>query len=219
MMRKEREKRKRNSVDISFDGKLQKTLVCHVPVASCNKISFVLRHLLTFVIHSLRFYLLQTAICFDKFENSTIVCIQLSVKTLVAGDHVFLFFFCCQKSYHSIIDMSINSPSIEILVQPASNKLRFRYESERPSSAMEGVGSTKENKKYPAIRVIGYTGNATITVSLVTHTEPYGYVIRNTSFCKYFSEKNRSFSDRILNTKSFQKKMAKERCAWWMVNC
>lgn len=74
--------------------------------------------------------------------------------------------------------MTTSSPSIEILEQPAVDKLRFRYESERLSSALEGISSTKVNKKYPTIRVIGqYTGTASIGISLVTHTEPYRYVI------------------------------------------
>lgn len=74
--------------------------------------------------------------------------------------------------------MSFPSPSIEILVQPASNKLRFRYESERPSSALEGVGSTKSKKRFPTIRVVDYVGTATIMVSLVTTTVPHRYVNR-----------------------------------------
>lgn len=69
------------------------------------------------------------------------------------------------------------SPSIEILEQPALDKLRFRYKSEKLSSVMEGITSTKENKTYPTIRIMGCTGMATIGISLVTHTEPYRYVL------------------------------------------
>lgn len=69
------------------------------------------------------------------------------------------------------------SPSIEILEQPALEKLRFRYQSEKPSSVMEGINSTRTNKTYPTIRITDYAGMASIVISLVTHTEPYRYVI------------------------------------------
>jgi hypothetical protein len=47
-----------------------------------------------------------------------------------------------------------NAPYIEILEQPASKALRFRYECEgRSAGSIPGVHSTPENKTYPRIRV------------------------------------------------------------------
>lgn len=70
--------------------------------------------------------------------------------------------------------MAAAAPSIKILEQPASSKLRFRYECEhRSSGAINGIHSTNTNKTYPTIQVVGHTGKAMIVVSLVTEEEPY----------------------------------------------
>lgn len=46
------------------------------------------------------------------------------------------------------------SPYVEILEQPASKALRFRYECEgRSAGSIPGVNSTPENKTFPSIRV------------------------------------------------------------------
>lgn len=46
------------------------------------------------------------------------------------------------------------TPYIEIMEQPASKALRFRYECEgRSAGSIPGVHSTPENKTYPKIRV------------------------------------------------------------------
>lgn len=45
-------------------------------------------------------------------------------------------------------------PHVEILEQPASKALRFRYECEgRSAGSIPGVNSTPENKTFPSIRV------------------------------------------------------------------
>ena len=45
-------------------------------------------------------------------------------------------------------------PYVEIIEQPASKALRFRYECEgRSAGSIPGVNSTPENKSYPTIRV------------------------------------------------------------------
>lgn len=45
-------------------------------------------------------------------------------------------------------------PYVEILEQPASKALRFRYECEgRSAGSIPGVNSTPENKTFPSIRV------------------------------------------------------------------
>lgn len=63
---------------------------------------------------------------------------------------------------------------VRIIEQPANKGLRFRYECEgRSAGAIPGVSSTNENKTYPAIEVVGYTGRAVVVVSCVTIDEPY----------------------------------------------
>lgn len=48
-------------------------------------------------------------------------------------------------------------PYVEILEQPASKALRFRYECEgRSAGSIPGVNSTPENKTFPSIRVSVY---------------------------------------------------------------
>lgn len=45
-------------------------------------------------------------------------------------------------------------PYVEIVEQPASKALRFRYECEgRSAGSIPGVSSTPENKTFPTIRV------------------------------------------------------------------
>lgn len=106
------------------------------------------------------------------------------------------------------------SPSIEILEQPAVEKLRFRYKSEKPCSVLEGITSSKEKKTYPTIRIIDYTGMASIDISLVTHTDPYRYVIlcRGCVMSMYsffdVNETLNKFTDHIL-TKFYTKERAK----------
>lgn len=49
---------------------------------------------------------------------------------------------------------STNFPYIEIIEQPASKALRFRYECEgRSAGSIPGVNSTNEYKTFPTIQV------------------------------------------------------------------
>ncbi|XP_011647339.1 embryonic polarity protein dorsal isoform X1 [Pogonomyrmex barbatus] len=65
-------------------------------------------------------------------------------------------------------------PHVEILEQPASKALRFRYECEgRSAGSIPGVNSTPENKTFPSIRIVGYKGRAMVVVSCVTKDSPY----------------------------------------------
>ncbi|KAL0119677.1 hypothetical protein PUN28_007844 [Cardiocondyla obscurior] len=65
-------------------------------------------------------------------------------------------------------------PRVEILEQPASKALRFRYECEgRSAGSIPGVNSTPENKTFPSIRILGYKGRAMVVVSCVTKDMPY----------------------------------------------
>lgn len=68
---------------------------------------------------------------------------------------------------------SHSSPYVEIVEQPLS-KIRFRYQSEgRASSAIPGANSKDDNKTFTKIRIVGYTGKASVVVSCVTDTKPY----------------------------------------------
>ncbi|XP_008556434.1 embryonic polarity protein dorsal isoform X3 [Microplitis demolitor] len=63
---------------------------------------------------------------------------------------------------------------VEIVEQPASKALRFRYECEgRSAGSIPGVNSSPENKTFPSIRIVGYKGRAVVVVSCVTKDPPY----------------------------------------------
>lgn len=65
-------------------------------------------------------------------------------------------------------------PYVLITEQPASRALRFRYQCEgRYPGTLVGVNSTAENKTYPTIKVMNYTGKAAVVVSCVTKDQPY----------------------------------------------
>ncbi|XP_031785072.1 embryonic polarity protein dorsal isoform X2 [Nasonia vitripennis] len=69
---------------------------------------------------------------------------------------------------------SRTGPYVEIVEQPASKALRFRYECEgRSAGSIPGVSSTPENKTFPTIRIVGYKGRAIVVVSCVTKDLPY----------------------------------------------
>merc|ERR1712012_340895 len=61
-------------------------------------------------------------------------------------------------------------PYVRILEQPASHKLRFRYQCEgRGAGALQGERSTTEKKSFPKIQIVNYKGPAVVVVSCVTH--------------------------------------------------
>ncbi|XP_043519475.1 proto-oncogene c-Rel-like isoform X2 [Frieseomelitta varia] len=65
-------------------------------------------------------------------------------------------------------------PYVEIIEQPASKALRFRYECEgRSAGSIPGINSTPENKTFPSIRIVGYKGRAVVVVSCVTKDRPH----------------------------------------------
>ncbi|KAG7213837.1 hypothetical protein KM043_003050 [Ampulex compressa] len=65
-------------------------------------------------------------------------------------------------------------PYVEIVEQPASKALRFRYECEgRSAGSIPGVNSTPENKTFPSVRIVGYKGRAVVVVSCVTKDLPH----------------------------------------------
>ncbi|GFO11973.1 transcription factor rel/NF-kappab [Plakobranchus ocellatus] len=65
------------------------------------------------------------------------------------------------------------APWVEILEQPKSRGLRFRYECEgRSAGSVPGENSTNDHRTYPTIKVHNYTGPAIIVVSCVTKENP-----------------------------------------------
>ncbi|KAL2722144.1 embryonic polarity protein dorsal-like isoform X1 [Vespula maculifrons] len=76
-----------------------------------------------------------------------------------------------------MVDMGgarLAQPYVEIIEQPASKALRFRYECEgRSAGSIPGANSSPENKTFPTIRIVGYKGRAVVVVSCVTKDLPY----------------------------------------------
>lgn len=67
-----------------------------------------------------------------------------------------------------------DNPTVEIVEQPATKTVRFRYSCEgRTAGSLPGSSSSINNKTYPAIRVLGYTGSAVVIASCVTKDKPY----------------------------------------------
>ena len=70
----------------------------------------------------------------------------------------------------AVQDSKEQKPFVKILEQPASHKLRFRYQCEgRGAGALQGQTSTAERKTFPKIQIVGYKGRAVVVVSCVTH--------------------------------------------------
>merc|ERR1711923_128743 len=78
------------------------------------------------------------------------------------------------QSFQPVAATAEHKPSVRILEQPASHKLRFRYQCEgRGAGALQGQFSTSDKKTFPKIQILGYKGPAVVVVSCVTHdTDP-----------------------------------------------
>jgi len=63
---------------------------------------------------------------------------------------------------------------LEIVEQPACNRIRFRYECEGRSQSLQGKSTSHETRTYPSIRINGYKGRyARLIVSCVEEKSPY----------------------------------------------
>lgn len=63
---------------------------------------------------------------------------------------------------------------VDIVEEPAERNARFRYSCEgRTAGSIVGFNSTPENRTYPAIRLLNYTGAAVVVVSCVSKDEPF----------------------------------------------
>merc|ERR1719410_2158548 len=74
------------------------------------------------------------------------------------------------QNFQPLAATAEQKPSVRILEQPASHKLRFRYQCEgRGAGALQGQFSTADKKTFPKIQIVGYKGPAVVVVSCVTH--------------------------------------------------
>ncbi|XP_061084155.1 proto-oncogene c-Rel-like [Conger conger] len=65
-------------------------------------------------------------------------------------------------------------PSVQIFEEPKQRGMRFRYKCEgRSAGSIPGERSTDNNRTYPSIQILNYTGKGKVRVSLVTKNEPY----------------------------------------------
>lgn len=65
-------------------------------------------------------------------------------------------------------------PHVEIIEQPKSRGMRFRYKCEgRSAGSIPGEKSNDTTKTHPAIRVHNYSGPVRVRISLVTKNQPY----------------------------------------------
>merc|ERR1711860_295840 len=88
-----------------------------------------------------------------------------------------------------VTTMNGTAVRIEIIEQPAANRLRFRFASEgRGAGALQGTKSSASNRTHPSFRIIGATCPAIVIVSCIEHqpianglyrTHPHKLVGRN----------------------------------------
>ncbi|XP_055601307.1 embryonic polarity protein dorsal-like [Uranotaenia lowii] len=63
---------------------------------------------------------------------------------------------------------------VEITEQPQQNATRYRYKCEgKCAGSIPGVNNTEHRKSFPTIKVHGFTGKATVTVSCVMASYPH----------------------------------------------
>ncbi|OCT77375.1 hypothetical protein XELAEV_18028473mg [Xenopus laevis] len=68
----------------------------------------------------------------------------------------------------------LNDPYIEIFEQPRQRGMRYRYKCEgRSAGSILGERSTENNRTYPSIKIMNYTGKGIVRITLVTKNEPH----------------------------------------------
>ncbi|NP_001096177.1 proto-oncogene c-Rel [Xenopus tropicalis] len=81
-----------------------------------------------------------------------------------------------QHSQHGRLHTTfgLNEPYIEIFEQPRQRGMRYRYKCEgRCAGSILGETSTENNRTYPSIKIMNYTGKGILRITLVTKNEPY----------------------------------------------
>ncbi|XP_023281442.1 proto-oncogene c-Rel [Seriola lalandi dorsalis] len=65
-------------------------------------------------------------------------------------------------------------PAIQIFEQPKQRGMRFRYKCEgRSAGSIPGEKSSDNNRTYPSLQILNYSGKGKVCVYLVTKNEPY----------------------------------------------
>ncbi|KAG7511894.1 proto-oncoprotein c-Rel [Solea senegalensis] len=65
-------------------------------------------------------------------------------------------------------------PSVQIFEQPRQRGMRFRYKCEgRSAGSIPGEKSSDNNRTYPSLQILNYSGKGKVRVYLVTKNEPY----------------------------------------------
>ncbi|XP_041645593.1 proto-oncogene c-Rel [Cheilinus undulatus] len=65
-------------------------------------------------------------------------------------------------------------PSVQIFEQPKQRGMRFRYKCEgRSAGSIPGEKSSDNNRTYPSLQILNYSGKGKVKVYLVTKNEPY----------------------------------------------
>ncbi|KAG7229932.1 hypothetical protein INR49_009652 [Caranx melampygus] len=68
----------------------------------------------------------------------------------------------------------MGEPSIQIFEQPKQRGMRFRYKCEgRSAGSIPGEKSSDNNRTYPSLQIMNYSGKGKVCVYLVTKNEPY----------------------------------------------
>ncbi|XP_044734149.1 embryonic polarity protein dorsal-like isoform X2 [Chrysoperla carnea] len=112
---------------------------------------------------------------FNNLSNGTGGCdIHLSDVIEVIENNDPSFNKLTEGAGNNLDKNKMSKAYVEIVEQPASKAMRFRYECEgRSAGSIPGQNSTSENKTFPTIRVVGYEGKAVVVVSCVTKDKPY----------------------------------------------
>nr|XP_055025271.1 proto-oncogene c-Rel [Misgurnus anguillicaudatus] len=68
----------------------------------------------------------------------------------------------------------LGEPCVQIFEQPKQRGMRFRYKCEgRSAGSIPGEKSSDNNRTYPSIQILNFSGKGKVRVSLVTKSEPY----------------------------------------------
>uniref|UniRef100_A0A665T9R8 RHD domain-containing protein n=1 Tax=Echeneis naucrates TaxID=173247 RepID=A0A665T9R8_ECHNA len=70
--------------------------------------------------------------------------------------------------------VDVPAPAIQIFEQPKQRGMRFRYKCEgRSAGSIPGEKSSDNNRTYPSLQILNYSGKGKVCVCLVTKSDPY----------------------------------------------
>ncbi|XP_064411747.1 proto-oncogene c-Rel isoform X2 [Latimeria chalumnae] len=86
-------------------------------------------------------------------------------------------FYAVMNNLDDVLQRSLlgeSLPYVKIFEQPRQRGMRFRYKCEgRSAGSIPGERSTDNNRSYPSIQIMNYSGKVRVRVILVTKNEPY----------------------------------------------